>query len=430
MKRILCLIIAASTLLGITACSSPEVKETTPTVTDATETVPAVTAPVLDYTVANPTPYPDYSVPEDYTTDDLRQIAIRAMRDILTVEWTAAKYYTYKNKYDWPNKQFQYVTGVTFNGMPYANAHTGIFQWYKFYDPETGIMNFPGTGQQWGESLGTVCADAVLWGWSTVCNSYDSITYTYHMTPGNNFVSPGTYTLPDDITSFRAQTTDMICEFNGLQAMASAYAQLLPADALTSTSDGHAIMAIQEPEVVYLEDGSIDVDNSYIIYQDQSGGTSKHFNEVEEDGVIHYYVGHTEAKLSFANAFNRGFIPITTKEFLGLKPYTKAQASYSGATNSMKDLFSASITTNYPLCSAELLAEDAQGQRTRIAIELYTKQDGGNRTGEEGYTYYFNDLLVTDPQTALDKLPETVKVILLAQVSTGDEFEIATFTVE
>ena len=80
MKRILCLIIAASTLLGITACSSPAVKETTPTVTDATETIPAVTAPVLEYTVANPTPYPDYSVPEDYTTDDLRQIAIVARK--------------------------------------------------------------------------------------------------------------------------------------------------------------------------------------------------------------------------------------------------------------------------------------------------------------------------------------------------------------
>ena len=112
MKRILCLIIAASTLLGITACSSPEVKETTPAVTDATETIPAVTAPVLDYTVANPTPYPDYSVPEDYTTDDLRQIAIRAMRDILTVEWTAAKYYTYKNKYSLDQRLSKFRTKI------------------------------------------------------------------------------------------------------------------------------------------------------------------------------------------------------------------------------------------------------------------------------------------------------------------------------
>ena len=430
MKRMICLLIAVCTLFGITACGSQESQENESETTETVQTEPVVTAPRLDYTVANPTPTPDYTVPENYTTDDLRQIAIRAMRDILTVEWTPARYYTYKNRYDWVNKQFQYVTGVTFNGIPYANAHTGIFQWYKFYDPETGIMDYPGSGQQWGEALGTVCADAVLWGWSTVCNSYDSITYTYHMTPGNNFVGTGYYELPSDITSYKLQTTDMICEMNGLEVMAYAYSKMLPADALTSTSDGHAVMAIREPEVVYLEDGSIDVDNSFIIYQDQSGGTSNHFTEVEQDGVIHYYVGNTEKKLSFANAFKRGFIPITTKEFLGQKPYSAAEAAYQGATNSLSDLYTASIATNYPLCSAELLAEDAQGQRTRIAIELYTKADGGNKTGEEGYTYYFEDLLTAEPNKALQNLTDTVKVVLLAQVSTGDEFEIATFPVE
>lgn len=429
MKRMLCLLLTICTVFGFVACGSEEPVKTEPQTTDDTQPVPVVTAPILEYSVANPTPVPDYSVPENYTTDDLRQIAIRAMRDILTVEWTPAKYYTYRNKYDWVNKQFQYVTGVTFNGMPYANAHTGIFQWYKFYDPETGIMNYPGTGQQWGESLGTVCADAILWGWSTVCNSYDSITYTYHMTPGNNFVGTGTYELPDGIVSFKTQTTDMICEMNGLEVMAYAYSKMLPADALTSTSDGHAIMAIREPEVVYLEDGSIDVDNSYIIYQDQSGGTSNHFTEVEENGVIHYYVGNTEKKLSFANAFKRGFIPITTKEFLGQKPYSVAEASYAGSTNSFHDLATANILTNYPLCSAELLAEDAQGNRTRIAIELFTKADGGNHTGDEGYTYIFTDLLTANPQDNLDKLSGIVKVVLVAQVSTGDEFEIATFNV-
>jgi len=438
MKRTLSVIVIFAFALCLFACSDAPAAQTESTVlSEATqsipetsapeETVPVQTAPKLEYTVANPTPLPDYSVPENYTTDDLRQIAVRAMRDILTVEWTPAKYYTYKNKYDWPDKQFQYVTGQTFNGMPYANAHTGIFQWYKFYDPETGILDYPGTGQQWGEDLGTVCADCILWAWSTVCNSYDSITYTYHMTPGNNFVGTGTYTLPDGITSFRAQTTDMICEFNGIEGMAQAYAQLLPADALTSTSDGHAVMIIRPSEVVYKEDGTIDVDNSYIFYQDQSGGTSNHFNEVEENGEIHYYVGHTDTKFTFANAFKRGFIPITTQEFLGTKEYTPADASYEGGSNSVNDLFTATIYTNYPLCSAELLAEDTDGNRSRIAIDLFTKMDGGNHTGEEGYTYHLTGLEFGNAETIKRDYPDAVKAVLVAQVSTGDEFELISF---
>ena len=250
------------------------------------------------------------------------------------------------------------------------------------------------------------------------------------MTPGNNFVGTGTYTLPDGITSFRAQTTDMICEINGIDGMAQAYAQLLPADALTSTSDGHAVMVIRPSEVVYKEDGTIDVDNSYIFYQDQSGGTADHFNQVEENGKIHYYVGHTDTKFSFANAFKRGFIPITTSEFLGTKEYTPAEASYQGGTNSISDLYTAAIATNYPLCSAELLAEDADGNRSRIAIDLFTKLDGGNRTGAEGYTYYLTGMEFGSAETIKQEHPDAVKVVLLAQVSTGDEFELISFDLQ
>ena len=369
---------------------------------------------------------PDYSVPENATSDDLRAIAVRAMLDILTVPWTPDKFYSYKNRFDWPDKDFQYPTGLLYRGMPYANAHTGIFHWLKFYDKETGVMSFPGDGQTWGETLGTVCADSILWAWSTVCNSIGAATYTFHMVPKYNFLPVGDYERPCNMDSFRQEnnTTDDICKTNTLPVMCLAYAAMKPADAVVSTSAGHILMALREPEITYLEDGTIDADNSFLYILDQSGGTKDFFHEIPEDGQIAHYVGHTDLRYKFSTLFNKGYIPITTAEFKGLKPYTKPDLNCNQTVSCIDEVSSLRIRTNYPLCTLEAVALASDGSRSRIALGIYRKDDVKFATGMEGYVYTSDHLLEAGLLESAPKYSGS-QMVLLAQLSTGNEYEIA-----
>ena len=373
---------------------------------------------------------PDYTVPENATSNDLRQIAVRAMLDILSVPWTPDKFYSYKNRFDWTHKTFEYPVGLLYRGMPYANAHTGIFHWMKYYDQKTGIMSFPGDGQTWGETLGTVCADSILWAWSTVCNSIGAATYTFHMVPKYNFLPVGDYERPCNMDSFREEnnTTDDICKNNGLDIMSKAYAEMLPADAVVSTSAGHILMAMRAPEVAYDAEGNIDPENSFLYIYDQSGGTQTFFHEIEEDGQIAHYVGHTDLRYKFTTLFTKGYIPITTAEFKGLKPYSKPELTVKGTCSSIEDIKSLKIRTNYPLCTLEAVILDKDENESRAALALYRKGDVQFATGMEGYTYTTDALW----ETGLEKTLSTHKgatFVLRADISTGNEYELCRFTI-
>ena len=373
---------------------------------------------------------PDYSVPENATPDDLRQVAVRAMLDLLSIPWTPDKVYSYKNRYDWPHKTFEYPTGLLYRGLPYANAHTGIFQWLKFYDQETGVMSFPGDGQTWGETLGTVCADCILWAWSTVCNSIGAATYTFHMVPKYNFLPVGRYERPCNMDSFREEgnTTDDICKTNSLPVMCKAYAEMLPADAVVSTSAGHILMAMRAPEITYDDQGQIDPDNSFLYIYDQSGGTQTFFHEIEEDGQIAHYVGHTNLRYKFSTLFTKGYIPITTAEFKGIKPYTQPSLTVEGECNCVRDISGLRIRTNYPMCTVEAVVLDETGAETRVAVALYRKSDVKFATGMEGYSYCLDALLKNDLEAALENRSGAT-LLLRADLSTGHEYEIARFTI-
>ena len=105
--------------------------------TATTDTTEVITEQKAGYVVNNPKARPDYSQEENPSAEQLRATALRAMQDFVSLAWTPDKYYTYHNPYDIVNKQFQFVPEVTFGGLPYTNAHTGLFQWYAFYDEET-----------------------------------------------------------------------------------------------------------------------------------------------------------------------------------------------------------------------------------------------------------------------------------------------------
>lgn len=384
------------------------------------------------YRIQNPMTMPDYSVPENCSTDVLRATAVRAMRDFLSIHWTPDKYYTYRNPYDAKEKQFCYETEQTYAGIPYTNAHTGIFQWYKYYDPETGVMAFPGDGMKWSSTLGSVCANTIIWSWSTVCNSLAGNYNSFNMTPMNHFLPVGDYKSPTDVSDFRNYSTKQICEENGKNVMLEAYAKVLPADALTSTSAGHAIMAISAAKVVRNSDGTVNGTKSTITIQDQRANVGKADSTFIEDGVQVQYTGRTQCVYSFDTLYNNSYIPITAAEFTGQKSYSPADASFTGSTGSLQELLAGEIRSNYLLCNLELFLTDSTGTSTRLALVHYNKRTSTGQCGAEGYSYSMAKLRSAGVENALEQydLSGGGELRLIGQLSTGDSFCLAEVELE
>ena len=411
MKKIISIAVALSMLL-IVGCGQQE------TASQTTATEPGVEQGST-YHVNNPQPRPDYSQPENPTTDQLRATALQAMQDFVSLPWTPDKYYTYQNPYDIVDKQFQFVPEVTFGGLPYTNAHTGLFQWYAFYDETTGIMSYPGDGMEWSANLGSVCADTMMWSWSTVVNSVGGRFNTFTMTPEYGFIPVGNYEIPEGILDFRNHPTDRICADNGMDVIFEAYAQMLPADALVSTPDGHAVMVVQLGEVVRNDDGTIDGEKSTVFICDQRGGTGNYFYEDEIDGETLLLSGRTNHEYTFAKLFSLGYIPVTCEEFLGISGYEKPEVTFEGSTESLDQVLAGTIKTQYLLATVE--AVDAESGE-RLGIAIYRKNDTGSDRGCDGFTYDLQKL-----QGLTVEAGTTVKIEVT--LATGHTFTIAEITV-
>lgn len=326
---------------------------------------------------AAPMALPEYKIPENYTTDDLRCLCVKAMRDILSISWTADKVYEYRNKWDLPKKLFSFGPGKQYAGLPYANAHTGIFQWFYHYDPETGVMSFDGDGQEWGETLGTVCANCILWAWSIVANSMAGKFHSFTMSPMNHFVYPGDIDVPGDIEDFRNHSTELICKANGDEKILGSYAAMLPADGLISTPQVHAVMVVEKPGVVYNADGTIDAENSTVMIQDQRGGQGEGFYERECEGTTLHFSGRIDHVYSFKQLLDWCYIPVTCLELQGKRPVEQAWLTFEGDTSTPQTMLEGTIRTNYLLCTVEALLVKPDGTRKRAAIRHYTKADTG-----------------------------------------------------
>lgn len=407
MKKVCAILLLLSVLLTM-GCSQQE---------PAVHTVATQPSAVqeIGYCVNNPKVRPDYSQGENPTAQQLRETALRAMQDFVTLPWAPDKYYTYHNPYDIVDKQFQFVPEVTFGGLPYTNAHTGLFQWYAFYDEETGIMSYPGDGMEWSADLGSVCADTMMWSWSTVVNSVGGNFNTFTMTPEYGFIPVGDYEIPAGILDYRNHPTDKICAENGMEKMLEAYTHVLPADALVSTPDGHAVMVVKLGEVVRKADGTIDADKSTIFICDQRGGTGNYFYKEEHNGETLLMSGRSNYEYTFAKLYSLGYIPVTCEEFMGISGYEKPEVTFEGNTDSLSGVLAGTVKTQYLLATLE--AVDAQTGE-RLAIALYRKNDTKQARGCDGFTYDLQKLQGIDAEAGT-----TVKII--ATLATGHTFTIA-----
>lgn len=424
MKKLVALFLIFLIVLGMTACSAAP-QDTTAAPTQPTQE-PTETTEYTGYRVPAPMQRPRYPVSENPTTDELRQTAVRAMKDMLSIQWSTDKVIEYNKTGAVSWKDYRFDPDTTYAGLPYADGQTNIFVWYEYYDPNTGRLNFPGNGQMLNSLLGNTCTGSLMWGWSTVCDSLTGSFVNYLMVYKNGCIPVGDYTYDFSISSYHELSTETICKQNGEELMYECYAQMKPADAVTSSPVDHGMMAISEPTVVRDENGKIDPEKSYIFIQDQRAGSGDKFYEIEYGDSILHFSGRTSHKISFKSLYKSWYIPCTTVEFAGKDPYAKQEVKFTGGTcDSNEKLLSGAIEANYPMCILKIYAEDQSGKKTTIQNTYFKREDVGNGVAR----YYDFNTVKLMLKSSLDKVPSgsTVKVEVTA--SNGEIFTPVSYTI-
>ncbi len=384
------------------------------------EKTPAVTA--IAYTVPAPFAYPDYTFDSTPDPMTLRQTAVQAMRDILSVQWHPSAEYNYYKSGPVSNREFKYEPGNTYAGILYTNANAGLFQFLEFYNYNSGLLTYPGSVNELKSDIGVSCADAVIWAWGTVCNSVKGPYYPKTMVYKNGYLPVGDYTYDQNLDNFNYYPTLRIVSDNGKEVMAKSYAQVLPADALTTSSDNHAMMAIEPAHVDYLPDGSIDTAKSYVMIQDQRAG-GESLRQTDENGNVLNYGGRLSAKFTFDELYDKHFIPVTTAEFMGQKEYEPASVTApSGNCQSIDALKTSAIEANYPLAVVNVIAEQS-GTKTVIDRILFggTSQNGVPRS----FALKDSKVVMNLENTSTSGTVIKIEVV----VSTGERFVPIEFTV-
>ena len=371
MKQLFSLMIALAMLLCLCACGSTPDPAGTTEVTVSEENA-------KNYKVPEPMAYPDYTFTETPTTDQLRQTAVQAMKDLLSIQWCTENRIAYYKSGPVNNKKFEHKPENTYGGTIYSNASTGLFQFMEFYNQETGMLEYPYKMSQLQFDVGNSCADSLLWGWSAVSNSISAGYFPVYMVQKNGYLPVGSYTYNYKISSYNECPSYTIIEFNGDNVICESYAQMLPADALVSTSANHAMMVIEAPKVVYNDDGTINTNDSTVLIQDQRGGDGTGFYDAIENGNVIHYSGRTRHECTFAWLLEKHYIPVTCAEFTGAKAYEAATVTASQSCSTLQDVKNTTISSNYPLAVIRVTVEDKNGNVEVWGRELF---GGDKETG-------------------------------------------------
>lgn len=421
MRRLIVWVTLVCLAVGLCGCK----QETPPKTT--VESRPVTLEETVDFLVPDPMEYPDYTFDHTPTTDELRQMAVKAMLDQLSVQFSVGRFtYYQKSSGSVSNKFFSYVPEVIYAGMPYTIGSSGLVQWMEYYDTETGRFTFKGTGEELDKTLGNSCAACVGSSWYAVCTSISERFSTYYMTPANGCIPVGPYQSNYGISNYNQYTTDLICADNGEQVMYQSYAAILPADALVSSPDVHAIMAIEKAHVVYNEDGTINGNESTVTIADQRAGDGDVFYVLEDEkGNEVSYSGRVRYDYTFTELWNLSYIPVTTAEFMGTKEYTQPEVTFEESTGGKQELISGTIRSNYPIRVIRTVLVDQDGVRTVVDRMLLN-----NTHVPSGRAYDFNTLELNTALTSavLGSYMEdgkTYNLCLEVAISNGQNFTVA-----
>lgn len=408
MKKILAFLLAAITVFAMTACSGGSTASTTEPSTASTETEDAgifaqeELPPLPDYSVPEPmTERPTYLVSENPTVQELRETAVKAMHDMLSIQWCTDTTIDYNKTGAVSGKDYHYDPETIYCGLPYADGQTNLYVWLEYYDYRCGLMRFENGDEELGvwlnANLGNTCAGSLMWAWTTVCDSLTGKYVNTSMTPKYGCIPVGSYTYPDfeyvkvyQDAAGQVSTGD-ICSYNGMDVMFESYAQIQMADAITNSKSEHTMMVIENATVVRDAEGNINPAESYVILQDQAAGASSKepifYTHTDSQGNTYHYTGRTgpiAVKMTFMELYNATYIPVTTAEFAGLEEYVKPEVTFSNPdAATLEDLLQGTVNSNYPMSMFKLIATDHKGRNATLHTVYFDRYDvAGSEEGD------------------------------------------------
>ena len=423
MKRIISLILAAVTILALAGCSQKEATSTEQgSAAPMTTTTPDPTLTAENFTVPAPMATPVYTFEGEPTTDELRQTAVQAMNDLLSIQWCTEIEIAYYKTGPVSKKRFEHMPMNIYAGTIYSNASTGLFQFMEFYDQETGKFSYPGPVYLIKEAVGNSCADSLLWGYSTFCNSIQGGFFPATMVYSNGYLPVGNYTYDRSIKTYVQYPSNEIIKANGDDKILECYTLVQPADALVSTTANHAMMAIAPAHVEYNDDGTLSTSRSYITIQDQRGGSGDGFYDQYENGNVIHYSGRTTYDFTFAELLEKHYIPVTTAEFTGDKAYDKATCTLDNTNfTNLSEFLETTVSSNYPLAIVRATIITKNGTETVLVRELFS---GKEETGVPR-SYAFSEMNELNIYKTAGHGFEGSTIRIEAVVSTGEEFLLA-----
>lgn len=324
--------------------------------------------------VPNPLQRPDYTFDHAPSIDEMRQMAIRAMHDLLSVQWCTDRKIAHSKTGAVGGKRFIYEAHITHAGLPYTNGGKGLFQFMEYYDQESGALRFYDSPEAFNNQIGCTCAGGVMWGLSSVCHTLNGAYINFNMTPKFGCYPVGDYHIDGDIENLRDHHTSLIIQENGVDKIIDAYTKIQPADAVTSSDKDHTMMCIDYPVVVRKDDGTIDLNQSYVMIQDQRGGFKDGFYTVRQDDNLLHYSGRTAFQYTFQMLLDQFYIPLTTAEFLGKEPYQTAQVNFCGNATK-EELAFGTVSSNYPMAVIKLILTKNNGQKVMLDRYLFDRYD-------------------------------------------------------
>ena len=271
--------------------------------------------------------------------------------------------------YDIRNKNVVLQAGQVYAGSPYtAPAKSGnLYMTMEFYDEQTGVLRNPGlSDQEFMKLIGNHCTYGSFWGWARVVNS---ATAQFNVNMGieeYGYIPLGDFSTAG-IEKWVEGEMDTRIVRNSVdkQVILEGYANVKMADFLYvwfgGDGNSHARMAARDAVVVRNEDGTINAEESYIVYLDQTST----WTVMEVDGATIPVQGGVDKQITFARLYSAGYLPFTFAEFLDTDPVEKSTVSsgLEGLTSlTAEQLAAVTVKSNYAISHVTCSVTDAQGR--------------------------------------------------------------------
>lgn len=307
--------------------------------------------------------YRDSHSDEDLTPGQhaLRTRAVEHMYRMATISWRPDAQLNWETVYGHASVTQCYEAGKTYYGMPYTNKYGAMERFTACFNSDGTLKDFikamPKGYDGFDLYMGNDCTGAVYWAWNRVGCSF-SFTFTADAMPyaGCGILPVGDYAFAPGME------TDQIRDLNGEQKMAESYAMLYFGDAVlqrTTAKGGHIRLVSRTPVVYRRQDGTIDLENSYILTHEQGGnlGACRNMGGWNTTWLTDY-------RYTFRDLCDTHYIPITIRELRdGDSPAPVLEERISGIN-------SGEVSSNWRIISTK--AKVLEGEKEIWSDRVFT----------------------------------------------------------